>query len=410
MSAQEISRRTYFPTRSRCFACLSTRALRRATIKTSRRGFLQLSIPAAGAIPLFKAETQSNGVAHNSGGQGAATSGIEGQRQADLGNGQFLNPVLPGDHPDPNVLKDGDDYYLSYSSFDYYPGIIIWHSRDLVNWVPIGPALHTNVGSVWALDLVKHNGRYFIYIPAFRIAGAASSPFKIYVIHADNMRGPWSEPVDMDIEGYIDPGHAVGEDGERYLFLNAGHRVHITPDGLRRAGLIEHVYDGWQYPEEWIVEGFSLEGPKVMRHGDWFYMFSGEGGTAGPPTSHMVVVARARSIHGPWENCPHNPIVHTGSRNELWMSRGHATAVVGPRGDWWMLYHGYENGFRTLGRQTLLEPFEWTADGWPLARGEDAAEPMSKPVSVTTVNPHGQPLSDDFRHDRHPSRVLPASI
>ena len=110
--------------------------------------------------------------------------------------------------------------------------------------------------------------------------------------------------------------------------------------------------------------------PRWMRHRDWFYMFSGEGGTAGPPTSHMIVVARSRSINGPWENCPHNPIVHTGSSRELWMSRGHGTAVEGPKGDWWLLYHGYENGFRTLGRQALLEPFEWVVDDWPLARGE----------------------------------------
>ena len=310
----------------------------------------------------------------------------------------ILNPVLPGDHPDPNVLKDGEDYYLSYSSFDYYPGVVIWHSRDLVNWAPIGPALHTYIGTVWALDLAKHNGRYFIYIPAFR-PGSEGSPFKIYVIHAENMRGPWSEPVDMGIEGCFDPGHAVGEDGERYLFLNGGRRVHITPDGLRSAGPVEHVYDGWQYPEEWVVEGFALEGPKMMRHREWFYMFSGEGGTAGPPTSHMIVVARSRSINGPWENCPHNPIVHTGSSRELWMSRGHGTAVEGPKGDWWLLYHGYENGFRTLGRQALLEPFEWTAEGWPLARGEDASEPMRKPISLNAT-PNGQPLSDDFRHDR----------
>jgi len=387
-------------------------AFGRAIIKTSRRGFLELGIPAIGAIPLLQtgaaAQTEFNQRQTFSRDPRATLGSIEGQRQGDLGNGQFLNPVLPGDHPDPNVLKDGDDYYLSYSSFDYYPGIVIWHSKDLVNWTPIGPALRTYIGSVWALDLVKHDGRYFIYIPVFQVPRASESarpavtgsPFRIYVIHAEQMSGPWSEPIDMDITGYIDPGHAVGEDGQRYLFLNGGHRVRITADGLRRAGAIEKVYDGWKYPEEWIVEGFALEGPKVLRHGDWFYMFSGEGGTAGPPTSHMVVVARARSIHGPWENCPHNPIVHTGSRDELWMSRGHATAVEGPKGDWWMLYHGYENGFRTLGRQSLLEPFEWTADGWPIARGEDAAEPMSKPVPVTTVNPHGQPLSDDFRQNR----------
>jgi xylan 1,4-beta-xylosidase len=381
-------------------------------MKTTRRKFVQLAIPAAGAIPLLPVGAVGQISLKDSGTPGnetvSAPYGIEGQRQPDLGNGQFVNPVLPGDHPDPNVLKDGDDYYLSYSSFDYYPGIIIWHSRDLVNWTPIGPALRSSIGSIWALDLVKHNGRYFIYIPTFRIPttlsdnsnfGGASSPFRIYVIHADTMRGPWSEPVDMGIPGYIDPGHIVGEDGRRYLFLNDGHRVELTADGLRAAGPVEKVYEGWKYPDDWIVEGFALEGPKLMRRGDWFYMFSGEGGTAGPPTSHMVVVARARSIHGPWVNCPHNPIVHTSSPDERWMSRGHATPVEGPSGDWWLLYHGYEKGFRTLGRQSLLEPFEWTDDGWPVARGGDADEPIRKPVAPSS-GVHGQPLSDNFRQDR----------
>jgi xylan 1,4-beta-xylosidase len=203
----------------------------------------------------------------------------------------------------------------------------------------------------------------------------------------------------MGISGYIDPGHVVGEDGKRYLFLNDGHRVALSVDGLKSVGAVEKVYPGWKYPEDWIVEGFALEGPKLLRRGDWFYMFSGEGGTAGPPTSHMVVVARARSIHGPWVNCPHNPIVHTGSGGERWMSRGHATPVEGPKGDWWLLYHGYENGFRTLGRQALLEPFEWTEDGWPIARGGDSDQPMSKPVAASG-GLHGQPLSDTFQQDR----------
>ncbi len=379
---------------------------------TTRRAFVQLALPAARLMPLLAAGAAAQIPFQYPGAPGIPESlpvgGIEGQRQADLGNGQFINPVLPGDHPDPNVLKDGDDYYLSYSSFDYYPGIVLWHSRDLVNWSPIGPVLRANIGSIWALDLVKHDGHYFIYIPTFRVPttladnshfGAATSPFRIYVVHAASMRGPWSEPIDMDITGYIDPGHIEGEDGQRYLFLNDGHRVRITADGLRRAGPVEKVYEGWKYPEEWIVEGFALEGPKLMRRGEWFYMFSGEGGTAGPPTSHMVIVARARSIHGPWVNCPHNPIVHTGSADERWMSRGHATPVEGPSGDWWLLYHGYEKGFRTLGRQSLLEPFEWTEDGWPMARGGDADQPMSKPLAAASAT-HGQPLSDNFGQDR----------
>jgi xylan 1,4-beta-xylosidase len=128
-----------------------------------------------------------------------------------------------------------------------------------------------------------------------------------------------------------------------------------------------------------VVEGFALEAPKLLKHGGWIYMFSAQGGTAGPPTSHMVVAARSRSVRGPWENCPHNPIVRTVSQNERWWSRGHATPIEGPTGDWWLVYHGYENGFRALGRQMLLEPFEWTADGWPRALGSDLSQPIRKP-------------------------------
>ena len=109
------------------------------------------------------------------------------------------------------------------------------------------------------------------------------------------------------------------------------------------------------------------------------------------PTSHMVVVARSRSINGPWENCPHNPIVRTVSRDEPWWSRGHATAVEGPGGQWWLIYHGYENGLRTLGRQMLLDPIEWTTDGWPRATGGDLSRPMRKPGGAGGA--HGQPLS-----------------
>ena len=320
--------------------------------------------------------------------------GFEGQRKADLGDGSFLNPVFAGDRPDPSILKDGDDYYMTFSSFDAYPGVVIWHSRDLVNWRPVGPALHTPIGSVWACELCRHDGRYYVYIPA-RTASRRS----IYVIHATDIRGPWSEPIDLDLPDHIDPGHAVGEDGQRYLFLSGGDRVRLSADGLSCVGEVEHVYDPWRYPDDWDVESFSPEGPKITRHGDWFYQVTAVGGTAGPPTGHMVIAARSRSIHGPWEDAPHNPLVRTWSRDEKWWSRGHATLVEGPRGDWWMVYHGYEHGFWTLGRQTLLDPIEWTDDGWFVARGGDLSRPLAKPAGGVAVT-HGIALSDDFTQDR----------
>jgi xylan 1,4-beta-xylosidase len=325
-------------------------------------------------------------------------TGLEGRRIADLGDGTYRNPVLAGDFPDPAVLKDGADYYLAASSFDASPGLLIHHSRDLVNWTPLTFALPRPLTTVFAVDLAKFDARYFIYIPFIPSPWAPEfGPVpRICVIHAERMAGPWSEPVDLGITGAIDPGHVVGEDGRRYLFLNGVRRVRLTDDGLATDGPVEHVYDGWRYPDDWVTEAYALEGPKLFRRGEWFYLVSAVGGTAGPPTSHMVTVARSRSVHGPWENDPANPVVRTRDAAEAWWSRGHATAVEGPAGDWWLVYHGYERGFRTLGRQVLLEPIEWTDDGWFRALGGDLSGAIRKPVdlSLPPGSRPGMPLSD----------------
>jgi xylan 1,4-beta-xylosidase len=320
--------------------------------------------------------------------------GIEGQRRADLGDGTFLNPILAGDHPDPSILKDGDTYYMTHSSFESVPGLTIWQSKDLVNWTPVVAALTKNIGSVWAPELCKHDGRFFLYIPA-RTPEYRSS----YVIHAEKIEGPWSDPVDLHLPNHIDPGHIVGEDGRRYLFLSGGDMVQLTDDGMSTVGEVRHVYDPWHYPVDWDVEGFSPEGPKVLKRGDWFYMITAVGGTAGPPTGHMVIVARSKSVFGPWEDHPRNPIVRTVTSGEKWWSRGHATLVEGPSGDWWTVYHGYENAFWTLGRQTLLDKVVWAADGWPDVVGGDLSHPMAKPASLPGQH-HGMALSDDFSTDR----------
>jgi xylan 1,4-beta-xylosidase len=110
-----------------------------------------------------------------------------------------------------------------------------------------------------------------------------------------------------------------------------------------------------------------------------------------------VTVSRSRSINGPWAHAPNNPLVRTVDDREQWWSRGHATIFEGPGGNWWMVYHGYENGFRTLGRQTLLDPVEWSADGWPQARGGDLSKPLNKPKAAAQTKPQGLALSDDFQ-------------
>lgn len=317
------------------------------------------------------------------------TSGFDNQAVPDLGDGTFLNPILSGDRADPAILRDGADYYMTFSSFDAYPGLTIWHSRDLVNWQPRKPALFRNIGSVWAVSLVKYNGRYFLYIPV------KAEKNDTFVIWADHIDGPWSEPVPLGLPRHIDPCHAVGEDGSRWLFLSGGDRVRLSDDGLSLAGTPEHVYDPWRYPDTWDVEGFSPEGPKILRHGDYYHMLTAVGGTAGPPTGHMVIAARSRSIHGPWEHHPGNPLVRTISDKEAWWCRGHASLVDAPDGSWWAVYHGYRANFWTLGRQCLLDPVAWGRDGWPRMTGGDLSRPIPKPRGGQAL-PHGMALSDDF--------------
>ncbi|HEV8690464.1 MAG TPA: family 43 glycosylhydrolase, partial [Ideonella sp.] len=297
----------------------------------SRRDLFKTAALAGAALPA----TAATATAHP-----RWRAGLEGQRQADLGDGTFRNPIVAGDHADPTILKDGKDYYMTFSSFQSTPGAVIWHSTDLVNWAPIGAALNRPLGTVWAMDLAQHGGRYYLYLPVLRDEGGST----IYVTHAQDMRGPWSEPIDLKLPDCIDPGHAVGEDGKRYLFVNGIRKVRLADDGLSTDGTLEPAHTPWRYPSDWVVEMFAPEGPKVFRRGEWFYLVSAVGGTSGPPTSHMVTVARSKSIHGPWQDCPHNPVVRTWSADEPWWSRGHASLVEGPAGDWWMVYHGYENG------------------------------------------------------------------
>jgi len=320
--------------------------------------------------------------------------GRENQRLADLGNGTFLNPVLAGDYADPTVLRDGDEFYMTNTSHDAAPGIVLWRSTDLVNWAPIGPVLKKPIGAVWAMDLIKHDGRYFLYIPAL-----PNGRQSIMVMHSDRIDSGWSEPIDLAIPR-IDPGHVVGEDGNRYLFFNGGSRVRLADDGLALDGpLVEGAYELWRYPDEWVVEMYAPEGPKFFWKDGYLYLVAAVGGTAGPATSHMVVVSRSRSVFGPWEQCPHNPIVRTASALEPWWSRGHATLLEDATRQWWMVYHGYENGYRTLGRHVLLEPVSWDKDGWPHAMGADLSRPLPKPKTRRSP-PAEHNLSDDFSTDR----------
>lgn len=285
------------------------------------------------------------------------------------GEGTYLNPVIAGDHPDAGAIRVGEDYYLVHTTDNYTPGLLIWHSRDLVHWKVAAAALDAYYGAVWAPFLCEYQGLFFIYYPCNG---------EIFVIHAKTPLGPWSQPTSLGLHG-IDPTHGATPEGRRVLYMAGGLMAELSSDGLSVKSEPRKVLEPWPIPENWQVECECLEAPKLLFRDGYYYLNVAEGGTSGPPTSHMVLSARSRNIDGPWEWSPHNPIVHTQSKKEKWWSKGHGRLVDAHDGSWWMTLHAYQNGLQTLGRQILLLPVSWTADGWyKVPDGISAGDPIPK--------------------------------
>ena len=328
---------------------------------------------------------------------------------ADLGNGYYRNPILVGPGADNSVIRVGKDFYMTVG------GNTIWHSRDLVNWRAAARVPMTG------LEFTYYKGKYYVY--TFRGGSGGPDPknahlswsqktllgttsltggdqtFSFYVSYADSIDGPWSVPSEIGFYGMIDPGFAADQDGNRYLFSNMGLLAHLTPDGLHAVGDLKQVYKGWSYPKEWNVECPCLEAPKPFFRDGYYYLSSAQGGTGGPSTAHMGIVARARSLEGPWENSPYNPVIRTWSRDEKWVRQGHGTFIDDIEGNWWFVYTGYENGYEFMGKQAMLLPVEWTADGWPRVKpGVKPTDTLQKPAGENVGN--GLPLSDDFTSEQ----------
>ena len=287
-----------------------------------------------------------------------------------LGEDHNTIRILEGDNSDPSIIRHGDCYYLVHSSFVYTPGLVVYKSSDLVNWMPCSIALDTFTGDVWAPDITVYDGRFYIYFPTLGGHGKTSM-----VTWADSPEGPWSRPVDLKVDG-IDPEHVVDADGRRYLLMSSGDIYPLSADGCSITGRGVNIYKGWEIPGDWDIESVSMEGLNII----YFSIFAAAGGTAGPPTSHMVVEARSKSIMGPWEHAPFNPLLRTWSRDERWWSKGHGSVVDTPDGRLFMIFHAYENGYQTLGRQTLLRELE-LKDGW--LRLKDGGISLPRPAVKT---------------------------
>ncbi len=280
----------------------------------------------------------------------------------------YQNPVIAGFHPDPSVCRVGDEYILANSSFTYLPGVPVFRSRNLVDWVQIGNVLvrpsqldltatvdWSSLG-IYAPTIRHHDGRFWVVTTNVGTTGAQN-----FLVTAEDPAGPWSDPVPVPVAG-IDPDIAWDHEGNCWVHFSGmggiarcridtstGH-VLVGPD-LTWSGT------GLQYPEA----------PHLFeRDGTWYLMIA-EGGTHG---GHAVSIARSPSPVGPWEGAPSNPILSHRSTDQPIQNTGHADMVEATDGSWWMVLlgvrpRGIGPGFHVLGRETFLTPVDWV-NGWPV--------------------------------------------
>jgi hypothetical protein len=283
-------------------------------------------------------------------------------------------PIVPGFYPDPTICRVGQEYYLAHSSFEYFPGAPIFHSRDLLTWSPIGNILTRRTqfrrgdarpsSGIYGSTLRHHAGRF--WFATTNVSDFASGQL---VVHAEDPAGPWSEPVFVPDAVGIDPDLCWDDDDRQcYLTWNAwsftsqDQQIRQARIDLTTGKLIGESYPVWQ--------GSGLapaEGAHLYRIGDYWYLLLAEGGTE---RGHCVTVARSRTPWGPFQDCPSNPIFTHRSTIHPVQNVGHADLVSTVDGQWAAVYlgvrpRGSTPGFHVIGRETFLAGVDWD-DGWPV--------------------------------------------
>lgn len=282
------------------------------------------------------------------------------------------NPILKGFCPDPSIIRVGDDYYIATSTFEWWPGVKIFHSKDLQHWEQISSPLrrHSQLnmmgnptsGGIWA-PCLSYDGKYF-YLVFTDVKTKKGRYYNThnYVVYTEDIYGEWSDPVYLNSIGF-DPSLFHDTDGRKYLInmVNGFKGIlvqEIEPETFKPLGERKKVYAG---------SGIGCtEGPHIYHIGDWYYLLVAEGGTG---YEHCVTMARSKSIWGPYETAPDNPIL-TSDRNDMnaLQKCGHADFVDTQNGEWYMVHlcsrplDGQK--WCTLGRETAIQKMYWDEDGW----------------------------------------------
>lgn len=309
---------------------------------------------------------------------------------------QYSNPVIPGFHPDPSVCKVGDDFYLVNSSFQYFPGVPIYHSKDLVNWEQIGNVLDRESQiplkgasswlGIYAPTIRYNDGVYYMITTNVGNGGN-------FMVTATAPKGPWSEPIWLKQQG-IDPS-LYFEDGKCYMVSNPGDCIYLceidpkTGEQLTESKALWQG-DGGRYPE----------GPHIYKKDGYYYLLISEGGTE---LAHHLTIARSRSIEGPYESNPSNPILtnccRLGQLKQV-QGTGHGDFVQASDGSWWVVFLAYRNfggSYHHLGRETYLAPVEWKEGEWPVVNGNGTIDTLVQCKTLPLAPVSRPSLRTDFK-------------
>ena len=330
-------------------------------------------------------------------------------------NQGFRNPVLPGFHADPSVCRAGDDFYLVNSTFQYFPGVPVFHSKDLIHWEQVGNCLTrpsqldltglykqdnpelgwTNAG-VYATTIRENKGRFYMVTTVFPSR-------RHFYVWTDNPAGEWSEPIVIDFAiGSCDPTLYFEGDKCYFLWKEGDIKIcEIDVETGKKIGEIHHLGTG--------LGGRYPEGPHIYKKDGYYYLMLAEGGTE---QGHHVNILRSRNLFGPYEPNRANPILshfNMEMQGSEIQGLGHADLVQAPDSTWWMICLGYRTSgylLHVMGRETMLAPVRWDENAWPVVNGNGT---LTTDMHCTTLPQVPMPLDPVREKFNYVKRDVPAA-
>ena len=323
----------------------------------------------------------------------------------------ITNPILKGFNPDPSIIRVGDDYYIATSTFEWFPGVQIHHSKDLKNWELIAHPLNRlsqlnmigdpDSGGIFAPCLSYDNGVFYLVYTDVKTMDAGFNDNHNYLVTTTDIEGEWSEPIYLNSAGF-DPSLFHDDDGTKWLTYAAVDY---------RRGKTQLTIDMQQYlPEERRLTGpikkiFTkyTEGPHLYKRNGYYYLMTAHGGTW---FKHMELMARSKSIFGPYEEDPTNPIITSKDDVTLKLQKaGHADLVETQNGDWYMVHLCGRpipsRGYCVLGRETAIQKVAWTEDGWLRLESGGNKPELNVPAPDLPEHPwDDKPVRDDFDSEK----------